>query len=318
MNKNFRSLAGAALAALTALASTSCYYDPYATTTVGGSYSSGGYGDGYGYGGSSFSTSVFVSTGDPRWGYDPYCYSYYDYSRRCYYDPYLNGYYPVGYRPPVVYGVPHPGGWRPGHGYCPPPRYVSHGYISDYRNREGRYRNSNYKWAREVRQAPQGGRVQGSRPPQGGFQRNDSPRNGSRPDNFNRPSNNFFERPSGSGSRPSTNDSRPSGGYSRDRQPSSQNGRESRESYRPQSGNRESNRPQSGNRPPERFNSPVTNPSQRQSYQGQRPQQGQRAVPQNFGNQRPQPQRQQQPQAGRGSGGKKQPRQEEGRVQGYR
>ena len=50
---------------------------------------------------SSFNTSVFVGTGNPRWGYDPYCYSYYDYTPPRYYDPYLNGYYPVGYRPPV-------------------------------------------------------------------------------------------------------------------------------------------------------------------------------------------------------------------------
>jgi len=82
MKKNLRRWAGAAVGAAVSLAFTSCYYDPYSTTTsVGGSYSSG-YGDGYGYGGSGFSTSVFVSTGNPQWGYDPYCYSYYDYRRR--------------------------------------------------------------------------------------------------------------------------------------------------------------------------------------------------------------------------------------------
>ena len=129
MKKNLRLLVVAAVGAVASLAFTSCAYDPYyasGSTSVGGSYSSG-YGDGYGYGGSSFSTSVFVGTGDPRWGYDPNCYSYYDYSRRAYYDPYLNGYYPIGYRPPIVYGVPHPYGWSPGHGYCPPPRGYRNG-----------------------------------------------------------------------------------------------------------------------------------------------------------------------------------------------
>ena len=87
-----------------ALALSSCVTDPYYAppggSYVGASYSSyDGYGSGYGYGNPDFSTSFFVSTGDSRWGYDPYCYSYYDYHRRCYYDPYLCGYYPVGYRP---------------------------------------------------------------------------------------------------------------------------------------------------------------------------------------------------------------------------
>ncbi len=138
------------------IAFSSCAYDP-AYTSVGGSYSSG-YGDGYGYGGSNFNTSLFVSTGNPRWGYDPYCYSYYDYHRRCYYDPYLNGYYPVGYRPVAVVGCPHPHGWRPGSGYCPPPRYVSSVTVVNYRNRETLYRNSNYDWAKQVRQRPIGGK----------------------------------------------------------------------------------------------------------------------------------------------------------------
>lgn len=126
----------------------SCAYDPY--------YSSAGgyYGDGYGYGGSSFSTSLFVTTGDPRWGYDPYTYCYYDYGSRRYYDPYLYGYYPVGYRPYGVYGVPHPYGWRPGHGHCPPPRTVRNVTVVNYRNRESAYRNSNYSWARQVKQRP--------------------------------------------------------------------------------------------------------------------------------------------------------------------
>lgn len=127
------------------LISNSCTYDPY--------YSSAGgyYGDGYGYGSNSFSTSLFVSTGDPSWGYDPYTYCYYDYRSRRYYDPYLYGYYPVGYRPYAVYGVPHPHGWRPGHGHCPPPRTVRNITVVNYRDRETSYRNSNYSWARDVR-----------------------------------------------------------------------------------------------------------------------------------------------------------------------
>jgi hypothetical protein len=158
MKKNLRFLVMAALGLVGAVAFSSCTYDPY-YTSVGGSYSTG-YGDGYGYGGNNFSTSVFVGTGNPRWGYDPYCYSYYDYTRRAYYDPYLNGYYPVGYRPPVVYGVSHPHGWRPGKGYCRPPSRVSNVTIHNYRNRESAYRNSGYISS---------GRSYGRRPVQEGY-----------------------------------------------------------------------------------------------------------------------------------------------------
>ena len=154
MMKILRSIFGIGLGALS-LAFTSCTYDPYySTSSVGGSYSSG-YGQGYGYGGRSFNSSLFISTGNPRWGYDPSCYSYYDYSSRRYYDPYLSGYYPIGYRPPVVYGVPHPYGWRPGRGYCPPPSRVSGVTIVNYRNRESAYRNSDFSWSRQVRQQEQ-------------------------------------------------------------------------------------------------------------------------------------------------------------------
>jgi hypothetical protein len=135
-----------------AVSLSSCAYDP-AYSSVGASYSSG-YGDGYGYGGSGFSTSYFVSTGDPYWGYDPYCHSYYDYRRRCYYDPYLYGYYPRGYRPAAVYGVPHPYSWRPGSGHCPPPRVIRDVTVPNYRNREVAYRSSTYDWAKQVRQRP--------------------------------------------------------------------------------------------------------------------------------------------------------------------
>lgn len=149
----FRALAAASIAA--AMAFTSCTYPYYGS--AGGSYGTPttyneGYGYGYGYGSSNFSTSFFVSTGNPRWAYDPYCYAYYDYHRRCYYDPYLNGYYPVGYRPPVIVGCPHPHGWRSG--YCPPPTYVRNVTVVNYRNREQAYRGTNYDWARQVRQRP--------------------------------------------------------------------------------------------------------------------------------------------------------------------
>jgi hypothetical protein len=126
----------------------SCAYDPF----HGGhsrSSASVGYGYGYGYGGSSFNTSYFWSTGDPRWGYDPYARSYYDFHRRAYYDPFLYGYYPVGYRPPILVGVPHPTGYR--QGWCPPPRRVTNVTIVNYRNRESAYRNSSHSWARDVR-----------------------------------------------------------------------------------------------------------------------------------------------------------------------
>ncbi len=165
MKKTFLLWAAAVIAAGTI---TSCAYDPY---YAGGYYNPGyagtgygygstdygyggtgyGYGVGYGYGGPGFSTSFFVSTGDPRWGYDPYCYSYYDYYRRCYYDPYLYGYYPMGYRPYSVVGCPHPYGWRPGHGRCQPPHLVRNTALRNYQNRAGAYRNSNYGWAHQVR-----------------------------------------------------------------------------------------------------------------------------------------------------------------------
>lgn len=149
MKKNLRFLAGAAAGWFAAVGFSSCAYDPYYTSTsVGGSYSSGFNG---GYGGGS-STSVFVATGDPRWGYDPGCYSYYDYSSRRYYDPYLHGYYPIGYRPPFVYGVAHPYGWRPGGGYCRPPSRVSNQTIVNYRNREDSYRTYGYSRGGQARQ----------------------------------------------------------------------------------------------------------------------------------------------------------------------
>lgn len=130
-------------AGATGLLVSSCAYDPY-------------YDGGYGYSGGSYSSSVFISTGDSRWGYDPYCNSYYDYTRRAYYDPFLYGYYPVGYRPPLVYGVPHPHGWRPGMNHCPPPSRVRSYNLSNYRDREGAYRRGNFSWSREVRQRDQG------------------------------------------------------------------------------------------------------------------------------------------------------------------
>lgn len=189
MKKNLRLLILTAVGAVVSTAFTSCYYDPnYSSATVGGSYSSG-YGDGYGYGGSGFSTSVFVSTGNPQWGYDPNCYSYYDYRRRCYYDPYLNGYYPVGYRPPVVYGVPHPYGWRAGGGYIRPPVYVSNVTVNNYRNRATLYQNTKYGWAKQVRQQPANqGRVVGSHSSGNSGNSNARPNTGTRPSgSYNKP-----------------------------------------------------------------------------------------------------------------------------------
>jgi hypothetical protein len=130
-------------AGISALTITSCAYDPY--------YAGGGYGSGYGYGGSGFSTSYFVSTGSSRWAYDPYAGAYYDHSRRCYYDQYLNGYYPVGYRPRYVYGSPHPRGWTRGSNYCPPPSSVRSYNLTNYRDRSERYRSLGRSWSSNVR-----------------------------------------------------------------------------------------------------------------------------------------------------------------------
>ena len=172
--KSFRHAARLSVAGV-ALWLSSCAYDPnlYTSTTV-----SSGYGYGYGYGGSTFSTTYFVSTGDPYWGYDPYVRSYYCYRTRRYYDPYLYGYYPVGYRPPVIVGVPHPRGWDASRRWCPPPSRVVNTQLVSYNNRYDAYRRSNHSWSRDIRQEPRpsgrpsqgGGRPgwEGDRPAQGG------------------------------------------------------------------------------------------------------------------------------------------------------
>lgn len=257
MKKLLRHWKAVALGAAAALTVSSCAYDPY-YSSVGGSYSSG-YGDGYGYGGSNFSTSVFVSTGDARWGYDPYCYSYYDYHRRAYYDPYLNGYYPVGYRPPVVVGVPHPYGWRPGRGYCPPPSYIRNTTVVNYRNREDLYRRTNYDWAPQVRRGQYTAGVPDRRPT--GNVSNQRPTQ-------NRPSAN-----QGGSQRPQYQN-RPSGGYQTDTRPGANN-QSSRPGTRPQG------------RLPQSYNTPVNRQDNRQMRPAQR----------GGGNQnvRPQPQQRQAP-----------------------
>lgn len=132
-----------------AIALSSCvydsgYYGPPAGNYRGSlstTYSSSGYS----------STSLFISTGNPRWGYDPHCHSYFDYTTRCYYDPYLNGYYPYGYRPPVIVGVPHPYGWRPGHRSCPPPRHYRNYKLRNHEHRDLAYRKLDHSWAKNVR-----------------------------------------------------------------------------------------------------------------------------------------------------------------------
>ena len=150
MTKNFRSVIGIASGIVAAVSLSSCVDPYYEGTSYGASYSSGGYGGG--------STSIFVSTGDPLWGYDPYSYSYYNYSTRRYYDPYLYGYYPIGYRPRPVYGVPHPCGWHPGMSHISPPQRVNNYTIRNYDDRAGAYRNSNYGWSKQVRPSDGGSR----------------------------------------------------------------------------------------------------------------------------------------------------------------
>ncbi len=171
--KIHRSLFAGLVAGIAALAFSSCAYDPY--YSGGSSYASGSYGSGYGYGNSGFSTSFFVSTGNPRWGYDPYAGAYYDYTRRCYYDPYLSGYYPVGYRPRYVYGSPHPHGWRSGRSYIAPPSRIRSYNLTNYRDRTSRYQNLGRDWSRNVRQAPAG---RDQRPAQFRDQRRDSGQRG--------------------------------------------------------------------------------------------------------------------------------------------
>jgi hypothetical protein len=241
MTKRFRSLVGAAAGAVVALGFSSCAYDPhYGSTSVAATYSSG-YGHGYGYGGSGFSTSVFIGTGDPGWGYDPTCYSYYDYRTRRYYDPYLYGYYPVGYRPPVVYGAPHPYGWRPGTRYIRPPSHITNVTISNYQNREYRYRNSNYGWAKQVRPRSETSRQTDYRPSRNTYDRRNSQTNDSRPNTA----------------------SRPSATYSRDSQSRYQGVPTVRGSTR------NDTRTQSNGRLPSRYNTPVTS-SQQQARATQR------------------------------------------------
>jgi len=246
---------------------TSCYYDP--AYGGGPSYGGGGY---YSSGGYS-STSIFVSTGNPRWGYDPYCHSYYDYGRRAYYDPYRYGYYPVGYRPPIVYGVPHPYGWR--RDYCPPPTRVTNITLTNYQNRGDAYRRMNYSWARQVQQREDGRRfTPPSRPvnysPGGNntrpdFRNDGRPdfRNNSRPDFRNGGRPDFRNDGSSNNGRPNFN--RGSGFQNPDRQQNpggnrwggSNDGR-----FNPGNQPRETGRPQ--------FNSPT-----RQFQPGNNPSQGQ-------------------------------------------
>ena len=148
--KIYQALIFGAIAGISALAVSSCAYDPYYSES---SYSTG-YGNGFGYGSSNFSTSLFVRTGSPRWGYDPYAGCYYDYNRRAYYDPYLCGYYPVGYRPRYVSGSPHPHGWRRGNDYISQPSEIRSHNLTHYQNRTESYRSLNREWSHNVNVAP--------------------------------------------------------------------------------------------------------------------------------------------------------------------
>ena len=123
----------------------SCAYDSYygSRSTVS---SSVGYSSNRGV-----SSSVFIRTSNNRWGYDPNCRSYYDYSRNAYYCPWLRGYYPRGYRPTLVVGMPHPRGWAPGRSVCPPPVNVRNYNLRDYRNRHHHVSQLNHSWCNNLR-----------------------------------------------------------------------------------------------------------------------------------------------------------------------
>ncbi len=144
--KKYRLALLSLIAGLSALAVSSCAYDPYFSGT---SYSVG-FGQGFGYGGSNFSTSYFVTTGDPRWAYDPYAACYYDFNRRAYYDPHIYGYYPIGYRPRYVVGAPHPFGWSRSSNFCPPPSRIRNYTIDNYTDRAQCYRSLGRDWSRNV------------------------------------------------------------------------------------------------------------------------------------------------------------------------
>lgn len=135
---HLRALTAAAVAVLGA---SSCAYDP--SYTIGGSYRGGHHGG-------SVSTSLFVSTGDSRWGYDPGCFAYYDYRRSCYYDPFARCYYPSGVRP-VLIGRSHPHGWRPGRAHCPPPVNVRTVYAPSYRGSSTGGSLSHAAWSEPTR-----------------------------------------------------------------------------------------------------------------------------------------------------------------------
>ena len=309
MKKNLRYLAGAAVGAVVALGLSSCVYDPYGSTSVGGSYSSGGgggysgggYGDGYGYGGSSFSTSLFVGTGNSQWGYDPDCYSYYDYQRRCYYDPYLNGYYPLGYRPQVVYGTPHPYGWSRGSSYIRPPGHVSDSRVVNYRDRESGYRNSGYGWAKQVRQSPE---REDRRSEQNGYQRKNSldfdarQRSDSRMDQPEQPMRQKTDARQDFTARPSFQDREQ---FRQESQPRMQQS-SGREQFRQESQPRMQ---QSSGREQSRYNSPVSSRENAVRQQGER-------VEKQYSNDR-----QQAPERVK-SNKDRNPKEDDGRIHGYR
>ena len=123
----------------------SCYYDPFVYGNTSASFGVSSFGG-------NTATSFFVSTGDPRWAYDPYRFAYFDRFRGAYYDPFLFGFYPVGFVPAPIIGCPHPFGWS-GVGVCPPPRNIRVRTLSRYDNRISNYQAANYHWARRVSSA---------------------------------------------------------------------------------------------------------------------------------------------------------------------
>jgi hypothetical protein len=126
--------------------------------------------------------------------------------------------------------------------------------VVNYRNREAAYHNTNYGWAKQVRQQPvNAGRVQGQRPPQNNY---NDPNPYARQSSGERSSGNPYARQS-SGERSSGNP------YARSSQPRTSNAQVERQSPPPSASQKNSKRL------PPNYNTPVTSSPQR-AQQGQR------------------------------------------------